>query len=143
MREVQQGWDIIILKLPLHFCPFHPTPSLTSGTMLEHVQDGYPGLAKLMGPNFDQGFGMFRKFTELNARNLLYMQAEMLCLEQELDMLTYVDKHGPDLNAKAFVRSVWEMRKVLGSAQWSKILELRGKLNSYSMCSCLPLHHSY
>jgi hypothetical protein len=101
--------------------------------MPEHVQDGYPGLAKLMGPNFDQGFGIFRKFTELNARNLLYMQAEILCIEQELEILTYADERGPDPTTKSFARSVWEMRMSPGSAQWNKILEIRGKLDSYSM----------
>jgi hypothetical protein len=43
----------------------------------ETIQNGYPGLARVMGPNYDQGLGIFRQFAELNARNLLYMQADI------------------------------------------------------------------
>lgn len=96
-----------------------------------NVQNGYPGLAKLIGPNFDQGLGIFRQFAELNARNLLYMQAEILCLQQELDLLTYTDEHGPDLSAQTFSRNVRNMRDV-NNEQWAKILEIRIKLDGYS-----------
>jgi len=44
---------------------------MTSG----RIQDGYPGLARLMGQDLDAdgGSGMFKQFAELNMRNLLYM----------------------------------------------------------------------
>ena len=76
---------------------------------------------------------MFKQFAELNARSLLYMQAELLCLEQELDVITYVDEHGTDPSTKNFARSVWEMRKPPNQNQWEKVLEIRGKLRDYSM----------
>jgi hypothetical protein len=98
-----------------------------------HVQDGYPGLAKFVGQNLDQGLGIFKQFAELNTRNLLYMQAELLCLEQELEVITYVDEHGPDPSPKNFARSVWEMRKPSNRRQWEKVLEIRKKLQEYSM----------
>jgi hypothetical protein len=96
------------------------------------IQNGYPGLARLIGPNIDQGLGIFRQFAELNARNLLYMQAELLCLQKELDLLTYTDENGPDPVSKTFARSVWNMRTSSDSAQWGKVLEIREKLSAYS-----------
>jgi len=101
--------------------------------LLDQIQDGYPGLAKFIGQDLDQGLGIFKKFAELNARSLLYMQAELLCLEQELDVITYVDEHGTDASTKNFARSVWEMKKPPNKPQWEKVLEIRRKLKDYSM----------
>ena len=104
---------------------------------LDQIQDGYPGLTKFMGQNLDQGLGVFKQFAELNTRSLLYMQAELLCLQQELDVITYVDEHGTDPTTKNFARSVWEMKKPPNRPQWDKVLEIRAKLKDYSM-SPLP-----
>jgi len=101
--------------------------------LLDQIQNGYPGLAKFIGQDLDQGLGIFKQFAELNARNLLYMQAELLCLEQELDVITYVDERGTDPSTKNFARSVWEMRKPPNRPQWDKVLEIRRKLKDYSM----------
>ena len=101
--------------------------------LLDQIQNGYPGLAKFIGPDLDQGLGIFKKFAELNARSLLYMQAELLCLEQELDVITHVDEHGTDPTTKNFARSVWEMKKPPNRPQWDKVLEVRRKLKDYSM----------
>ncbi|KAI4947654.1 hypothetical protein J4E91_006476 [Alternaria rosae] len=104
---------------------------------LDQIQNGYPGLAKFIGQDLDQGLGIFKKFSELNARNLLYMQAELLCLEQELDVITYVDEHGTDPSTKNYARSVWEMRKSPNQHQWEKVLEIRGKLKDYKVAESL------
>lgn len=104
---------------------------MTSG----RIQDGCPGLARLMGQDLDAdgGSGMFKQFAELNMRNLLYMQAELLCLEQELEAITYADENGNDPTTKKFARNVGEMRKASNSSQWDKILEIRKKLRQYSI----------
>ena len=96
------------------------------------IKDGYPGLAKVMGPNSDQGFGIYKCFAELNARNLLMMQAELLGLEEELKTLTFLDESCPDPTRKAFARNVWRMRNTKNSEQWAKVLEIREKLQAYS-----------
>lgn len=44
--------------------------------------EGYPALAEVMSTN--DGLDIFRRFSALNALNLLYMQAEILDLELEL-----------------------------------------------------------
>jgi len=103
--------------------------------MLDTVQNGYPGLARLIGPNIDQGLGIFREFAELNAKNLLYMQAEIICLQKELDVETYKDEYGPDAIANSFSRSVQDMRQSTTSkdrGQWKKVLEIRDRLSAYS-----------
>ncbi|KAJ4320157.1 hypothetical protein N0V94_003518 [Neodidymelliopsis sp. IMI 364377] len=99
---------------------------------IETIQDGYPGLARLMGPNFDQGFGIFKKFSQLNAQNLLYMQAELLGLEHELNITTHFDDK--EAATMTFARSVWDMRRAEYSTQWAKILEIREKLQVYNRC---------
>lgn len=104
-----------------------------------NVQDGYPGLAKFIGPNFDQGLGIFKHFAELNARNLLYMQAELMCLQEELRALTHLDENDSDLNKATYARNVWNMRKDSKSVQWEKIMEIRSKLNAYSQPCSMPL----
>jgi hypothetical protein len=98
----------------------------------ETIQNGYSGLARVMGPNYDQGLDIFRQFAELNARNLLYMQAEIICLWKELDGLTHIDEKGPNLEPQKFARNVWAMRAARPNAQWDKILEIREKLSTYS-----------
>ncbi|KAF2029412.1 hypothetical protein EK21DRAFT_112967 [Setomelanomma holmii] len=99
------------------------------------IQNGYPGLAKLIGPNVDHGLGIFRQFAEFNARNLLYMQAELLCLQKELALLTYTDHNGPDPKPNTFAHSVWNMRETPTCPQWAKVLEIREKLRAYNMHS--------
>jgi hypothetical protein len=98
---------------------------------IETIQDGYPGLARLMG----QGFGIFKKFSQLNAQNLLYMQAELLGLEHELNITTHFDDK--EAATMTFARSVWDMRRAEYSTQWAKILEIREKLQVYSE-TCRP-----
>ncbi|KAF1931014.1 uncharacterized protein M421DRAFT_57544 [Didymella exigua CBS 183.55] len=99
----------------------------SSGNSRNH----YAGLAGLMGPNFDQGFGIFKRFSQLNARNLLYMQAELLGLQHELNILTGRDNAGLNIT---FASNVWDMRSADSSEQWTKILEIRQKLREYNDC---------
>jgi len=105
---------------------------------IDQIQNGYPGLAKFMGGNLDQGLGIFKQFAELNTRSLLYMQAELLCLQQELDVITHVDEHGTDPSTKNFARSVWEMKRPPNKPQWEKVLEIRRKLKDYSVAPPMP-----
>ena len=54
-------------------------------TDIKNIPPGYPSLAALVGK--DDDFPIFRKFRYLNARNLLYLQAELIHLENELETL--------------------------------------------------------
>ena len=54
-------------------------------TEIKDVLPGYPSVAALVSKSYD--FAIFRKFRYLNARNLLYLQAELIDLENELQTL--------------------------------------------------------
>lgn len=83
----------------------------------------------------DARLSLFKRFAELNARNLLYMQAEILYLEQELKILTAVDKRSSNASEREYAERVLHMMKAGengGSLQWRKILDIREKLKEYS-----------
>jgi hypothetical protein len=54
-------------------------------TDITSIPPGYPTVAGLISK--DDDFAIFRKFRYLNARNLLYLQAELIHLENELETL--------------------------------------------------------
>lgn len=107
---------------------------------MPEVKDGYPGLSHLMG--HDEALGIFKRFSALNSRNLLYMQAELLDLELQLDAFTESDdKAQTDSGSSRYARSAAELRASLHSEnkshrrQWQLMLEARNKLKEYSMGS--------
>jgi hypothetical protein len=57
-------------------------PNADRGEDISQPTHGYPKIARLMGENPD--LAIFRSFRELNARNLLYYQAELVHLEDQL-----------------------------------------------------------
>lgn len=101
--------------------------------------EGYPAVAEVMSTN--DGLDIFRRFSALNVLNLLYMQAEILDLELELE-----DTAAEDRNAEPSTKSNKERRKYHLSAkalrdsvrgdgdqlQWKKMLEIRKLLKKYS-----------
>ena len=96
----------------------------------------YHHLAELMGKQ--PGFAIVRRFATLNAKNLLYMQAELANLELELEEAEQGDLNSPDFEHRKFQ---WEASRLAGAApgedqQWQKVLEIRAKLKEYN---CLLL----
>jgi hypothetical protein len=57
-------------------------------------QSNYTGLADLMAENPEKA--IFRRFTQLNIKNLLYLQAELACLEEDLNEAVEHDKNFQD-----------------------------------------------
>lgn len=96
------------------------------------IRDGYRGLANFVGSQLDSGLGVFKRFSQLNTLNLLYMQAELVVLEQELRVIAQIDDTCGDLNRYNFARSVRSMKGDPSSQQWSKVLECRRMLEKYS-----------
>ncbi|KAJ5885222.1 hypothetical protein N7495_009732 [Penicillium taxi] len=70
-------------------------------------RDGYPALASWIADDPDQSTFIFRKFSRLSARNLLYLQAQVYELEKELDDLDNETATGQDVILKMSVRR-WE-----------------------------------
>jgi len=97
------------------------------------AQMGYPALAGVMA---HPGMSIFKRFAALNARNLLYMQAEILLLERELDVIAgYDHTQNDDPTAKTYATSCEALMESVekgNGMQWEKILNLREKLDAYS-----------
>jgi hypothetical protein len=97
---------------------------------------GYPKLAEHLGEHPD--FASFRRFGALSSRNLLYYQAELLELEEELEKLERRDsdlsKNGLDEDRA----STWYWLGGRGCEEQSNkdqlklVLRLRGLLQQYS-----------
>jgi hypothetical protein len=108
-----------------HSCPeYNPSP---------YAMDGYHKLASLVSDH--EELLILRRFATANAKNLLYMQAEILHLEAELHDIALEDHSGCEKhrNYEYCVFDLKESCRTRGSdAQWQKILELREKLKDYS-----------
>ena len=94
--------------------------------------EGYDRLAAFIAP--DKGLSIFRRFARLNVKNLLYFQAEIVNLDDELKDIIEEDKDPSNPERKAFPFSVWHLKDSLDqqSTQWKKFMEIRGLLNEYS-----------
>ena len=97
------------------------------------IQEGYRGLAGYMGPHMHSGMGVFKRFSKLNTLDLLYMQAELMNLEQELKVLAYIDQANPA--SYTFAKRVRDMKAAPSSMQWQNVLEIRRLLKAYSKAS--------
>lgn len=95
----------------------------------------YHSLAGLMTEH--PPLSTFRRFATLNNKNLLYLQAELSILEDELERLEKADQRADDHNRRQFQ---WEARRLIESngPQYAKFLEIRAKLEKYSTCSFAP-----
>ncbi|KAL8840376.1 MAG: hypothetical protein Q9176_003869 [Flavoplaca citrina] len=81
-----------------------------------------------------QELAIFKKFQTLNVKSLLYMQAELLHLENELKGIELDDESSEDLHRASLHTSVFNLKESSGSdhqLQWNKALEIRDKLERY------------
>ena len=93
----------------------------------------YTRLAALIGAH--QEMASFRRFAALNAKNLLYMQAELVHLEAELKDIEHNDRYSGQGEKKFFEFSLITLKDSSGTEndlQWRKVLEIRNKLKEYS-----------
>jgi DNA-directed RNA polymerase subunit F len=95
---------------------------------------GYSQLAAVIGKHHE--YAIFRKFSVLNAKNLLYMQGELTHLEAELKMIAVENIHSKDPQKADFEFSISSLiashASEDGNEHWAKILEIREKLKEYS-----------
>jgi hypothetical protein len=97
---------------------------------------GYPKLASIMGSYPE--VGVFRRFGALNAQNLLYLQAELTCLENDLRRQEKSDLESGDQERSVYGRDWQTLADPISSnanQQWKLFLKIREKLNEYSECS--------
>lgn len=94
--------------------------------------DGYGKVAELMSAHDE--FAVLRRFRHLNIKNLLYIQAEIAHLEEELRELAGRDSADPELRFHG--RDWWSLANGgdKGSSQehWRKVLQLRERLGLYN-----------
>lgn len=94
--------------------------------------DGYPRVAHLMSKY--EEFAILKRFKALNYQNLLYRQAEITYLQEDLEKLAERDATDP---ARQFYTKDWwalahtESKKE-GGDQWRKVQQIRKKLDDYS-----------
>ncbi|KAH0843904.1 hypothetical protein AYO21_08294 [Fonsecaea monophora] len=103
---------------------------------------GYDKLAHLMS-HYPE-YGIVRRFRELNYRNILYLQAELVQLEAELQSATTADAQSRDPLRQHYGNHFPLLSASLGAGhdvQWTTMLEIRSKLEKYSEPNVtLPLH---
>jgi hypothetical protein len=91
---------------------------------------GYPQVIRLMSHH--EEFAMFRKFSYLSLQNLIYMQAELMHLEDTYDLLSAKDYADPSRSHRS--RDWWSLTQPDddGSCElWETVLEIRSKLATY------------
>lgn len=103
---------------------------------------GYPKLARFIGER--PGYAIFRRFSDLNARNLLYMQAELLDLEEDLWESEVDDARDQDLKALQFsMRRIRSGKFEEGDSKirqrWELYRDMRSLLKEYN--EMLIQHH--
>lgn len=94
---------------------------------------GYPRLARHIGEHPEHA--IFRRFASLNARNLLYLQAEIVFLEHRLDEIERENAtHDIHFSAQILFDEDQRPQDTNASDQYQIIIALRDKLEQYSMC---------
>ena len=95
--------------------------------------EGYAKLARLMSRHNE--YTILRSFTELNVKNLLYLQAELVQLEAELWALANADSSSQN-RVRQYYEKDWRLLSESlqdgYDEQWKKVLEIREKLKAYS-----------
>lgn len=102
---------------------------------------GYDKLASFIG--LDRGLSIYKRFASLNAKNILYLQAELVNLEAELKNIALEDIRSENPEKEPFPYSVFHLKRsyqiheyendqIGHPTQWLKVLEIRQLLKEYS-----------
>ena len=97
--------------------------------------EGYAKLSSFMSR--DSEFAIFRKFGALNAQNLLYYQAELLGLEDDLNYIASNDRISQDSEKREFAYNWAELSRAADGKdlQLEKFMKIRKALKEYSQRS--------
>lgn len=107
------------------------------GVPLESKMEGYAKVAGLMA-RYDE-LAILRGFKNLNLQNLLYLQAEIIHLEDGLKKLADTDAAHSD--RKFHSKDWWSLAHgdgQAGKAQWRQIRKIRRRLAKYSETTLHP-----
>lgn len=96
--------------------------------------EGYAKISDLMSRHDE--FAIFRRFSNLNFLNVLYLQAELSHLEEDLRAIVEADKTDPD---RIYYTKHWyslaHSENDDDKEQWEKFSQIREKLLEYSRFS--------
>jgi hypothetical protein len=103
--------------------------------------NGYKKLASLMGQNPE--VAIFRRFNTLNARNLLYLQAELVDLEKRLEEASKLDEESFNSDRQIYDRHWANLSESVStpdgnSEQWTLALKIRGKVEGIQLVYTHP-----
>ncbi|KAF2436402.1 hypothetical protein EJ08DRAFT_691573 [Tothia fuscella] len=90
--------------------------------------NGYPRFATFIG--FMPELAIFRRFGDLTARNLLYLQAELAALSEDLRKLEASDSE-PEKKDENLYAADWRCLSRGNGEQWKLILKIRSVLREY------------
>lgn len=115
--------------------------SVSSAISLKDLVPGYPKLAGQMGLLPETA--MFRRFGALNARNLLYLQAELVGLEKKLRELECADSKDPHGMKSQYALDWYWLKNSADDGdeeQLSLIRRIRETLREYSKLQKSSIH---
>lgn len=102
-----------------------------------HRKEGFAEVARWIALDSDKETYIYRKFDELAARDLLYLQAELLVLENQLTRLDKIDANNEDMSLKDAIRT-WEVLEQQyhtgreeARVRIDLIVKIRAKLKEY------------
>jgi hypothetical protein len=99
-------------------------------------RDGYRAVAAWIARDPDNETFIYRRFDQLSARNLLYLQSELLALERRLEQLDTETAKSADMELKDSARR-WEIfsknaeNRVEERARMDLVFEIRAKIKEY------------
>lgn len=114
-----------------HFLqPYHSS----SENSLSRKMEGYAKLSSVIST--DSETAIYRKFGALNAQNLLYYQAELLDLEDDLNDIASKDRNSQDSEKREFAYN-WAVLSHAADGkdlQLKKFMKIRKTLKEYNSC---------
>ena len=119
-----------------------------AGQNCEQKPLGFAALSSLMASDGDQELFIFRKFDEISARNLLYMQCELLSIEERLKKCDRKLSSSDDMDLEEAAET-WEVMvkqakngRIEAKEMMELVQELRVKIKEYRKQDQGPLLHS-
>ncbi|MCJ1253008.1 hypothetical protein MMC24_000815 [Lignoscripta atroalba] len=118
---------------------FIPSQAVPVSPTTQSPVHGYPSFAQFVGK--ETGYAIFRRFASLNAKNLLYLQVELVQLERQLHRLEVQNSRYNE--SEALQCRVSDLMSAAPGTnahmQWQKVQEIGEKLERYNH---LLLQHS-
>lgn len=103
------------------------------------TMEGYAKISRFMGDHPESA--MVLRFSDINIQNILYLQAEIYGLLEDLRLIEKHNRHSSIEDIKHFPLDWYALAKTLDddgktNKQWEKVQQLRPLLKEYSKSQC-------